>query len=52
MNPVLKLAYAIVPLHSDLRFALLLQHFLVVAVSETIFLAILVGKLQEYLGQL
>lgn len=52
MNPVLKLAYAVVPLHSDLRFALLLQHFLVVAVSETILLAVLVGKLQEYLSQL
>lgn len=52
MNPILKLAYAVVPLHSDLRFALLLQHFLVVAVSETILLAVLVGKLQEYLGQL
>lgn len=52
LNPILKLAYAVVPLHSDLRFALLLQHFLVVAVSETILLAVLVGKLQEYLGQL
>lgn len=51
-NPILKFAYATVPLLSDLRFALLLQHFLIVAVSETILLAVLVSELQEYLGQL
>lgn len=41
-----------VPLHSDLRFALFFQHFRIVAVSETIFFAVLVGKFQEYLSQL